>query len=127
MKKERTVVTKARVVKTPAKTKTIVDIYCDICNKIVDVSRDYSYGSGGHNCDMCGRDLCKNVDEKHDYTCRKYVENGSDYTSELYCPVCDNLKLKYRERYNEIYDTKNKAVESLERAMKKESLAHENS
>lgn len=118
MKKTREVKTPERTVVRPAKVKKIEEVFCDICQKRVDVSRDNHYGSGGHNCEICGRDICRNQ------TCFIYEDDPDDCNSSIrVCIFCHPLRYKkYLIAYYDLLNKHEKEVEDFYKMIKKESL-----
>lgn len=118
MKKTRTVKTPARVVTRPAKTKEVVEVYCDIGGEKVDLTRDNHYGSGGHNCEICGRDICRNQ------SCFIYEDDPDDCNSSIrVCIICHPLRYKkYLLPYYDLLNKHEKEIEDFFKMIRKESL-----
>jgi hypothetical protein len=53
MRTEREVKVPAKIVKTEAKTKKVLTVTCDICDKKIDLNLDNHYGSGMSKCSLC--------------------------------------------------------------------------
>lgn len=122
MKKTREVKTPQRTVVRPAKVKTITEVYCDIGGEKVDLSADNHYGSGGHNCDICGRDICRKK------SCFEYEDDPDDCNSSIrVCIICHPLRYKkYLLDYHAMLDAQEKLETDFYKMIKKESLGDNN-
>ena len=118
MKKTRVVKTPERTVVRPAKEKKIQEIFCDICEKKVDLSQDYHYSSGGHNCEICNRDICRRE------SCFVYEDDPDDCNSSIrVCIFCHPLRYKkYLLDYHSLLDRHAEEIEDFYKMIKKESL-----
>lgn len=118
MKKTRIVKTPERTVVRPAKKKEIVEVFCDIGGEKVDTSRDNHYGSGGHNCAICSRDICRKA------SCFVYEDDPDDCNSSIrVCIICHPLRYKkYLLAHEAMLDAQEKLETDFFKMIKKESL-----
>lgn len=117
MKKVKEVKTPERTIVRPAKIKKVEEIFCDICNKKVDTSQDNHYGSGGHNCWICSRDICRKN------TCFIYEDDPDDVNGTIrVCIFCHPLRYKkYVSDYYELLERHGKEIEDFYKMIEKES------
>lgn len=111
----------AKVVKTPAKVKTVVRYTCDICSETVDKSQDNRYGSGMSQCTLCKRDICRTMvkDKYAVYTCWEYDPDEHGDYPDKYCIHCIAVYIPERRKLAEKHW---REEEKLEIKMRKESL-----
>lgn len=93
----------AKVIKQPATTKKVVRYSCDICGKNVDKNQDNRYGSGMSVCTLCGRDICSTSKKGNGYpfTCWNYDQDYSGDYPDKYCIICIPLYFPARREMNE--------------------------
>jgi hypothetical protein len=110
---------KQKVVK--AHTVAVEKVYCDLCilekkkKKVVAVNK----------CTLCNRDICNywtSGSKGHTYADER---DYGDYPSK-YCAICHDLKFTgaYEEEYRVLDSEFDKALEALDRKIKKESLTY---
>jgi hypothetical protein len=118
MKKTREVKVPERTVVRPAKTKQITELFCDIGGERIDTSLDNHYGSGGHSCEICGRDICRKE------SCFVYEDDPDDCNSSIrVCIICHPLRYKkYLLDYYKMLERHDKEIEDFYKMIKKESL-----
>lgn len=102
----------------PISTKKVEIILCDVCTKDVDASDDYHYSSGGHQCWICCRDICRRQ------ACFIYEKDPDDYNDSVrICIYCHPLYKKYQPDYNNLTDRHEKEIVNFYKSIIKESLA----
>jgi hypothetical protein len=119
VKIEKTVSIPAKPAK-PARTKKVEIYKCDFCEAAIDKSLDNHYGSGASACRVCSRDVCRKC-------LIRIFDDWSDDPADHYCPVCNNLMFNvYMETRSDIEAKYHRAIEALDKKIKKESLKWQN-
>ena len=116
MKKEVTVKVGGRKA-IPPHTKKKAIIYCDVCTEKIETARRYV-------CCLCGRDM-HGYNWANSNQCMKVDDwDYGDYPDK-YCIFCWELKFagKYELEYEAESERHEKAKKSIDRKIKKESLA----
>jgi len=88
---------------------TEYEIYCDICNSLIEYKPYHSY-----QCYVCGRDVCND--------CKVYDYIVSYDDTVTYCKICKKLENKYRNPIIQKENELEKFEENQYRLWKEESL-----